>query len=1035
MARPTAGEKLTLDLMFELAAEIDAETPPVPTKPTPPPLATGDLATIPRVLLNEYALEYAEYYTANAMQPPAEVRRVLEAYTGRGGIESSQESLGQYFTPYPVCKMIVDMLDMQPGDTVFDPTCGAGRFFKSLPPGVDAVGIEIDPDAARIAHLLYPQYTIDCADIKNNLHLREAFDFVAGNPPFGLWWNVEPQKWNLASAAGKIVSQWACFEIAIKAVKPGGVVALVVPSSTFENDRPADNRAREFFDSSCLIRAKVDLPGDAFKDSGTTWPCSFLLIQRYPAENAVPFRESLKRFECPSTIVDAWKQSPAFAAMKKQIRIELVKKKTAITINTEFEKEREEFNHFLELKDEEIPNSRDTILISRQGHKLKLQPVGAIAACKLAEWSGDWKTERKATRLLSVNHLVMHEGLKGLTDLNLTLKIDPAFLQFLKGKRKFFQKESIRMTDLADKKPEIYKRNLQRIEDAGIWDKLFPYQRHDAAIHAIKNYSFLGYIQGLGKTRTGIAIAMIKQTQSNLFICYSRLTKVWFDEMVLMGIPADDICIIKNHNDLKSIKKWNIVSFETLRKQDKNDPPVVCPKCGNIVKGKICTAPNTDRTSDKSTCGWNRFTDATCPNKKCKSHKADGVNHYTGRYCPDCGYSHIDWKPGIYKRMQKLFSLICVDESQASKNKNSQQGQALRTLKAKHKIILTGTLLENYIAEAFWQLYWLLGGGSARFPYSFKGGHNAFCNQYAVYESTKQGRRRMMPDVKNVETFWSMMDTLMTRRTEKDKDVKDIINLPDANEVRVNIAPTEPEKQLYEKVFDDFENWYEAQLAARDELPYWKQGEFTAKLSSLVLVKLNALRMVSSCPYRYDDYTGNGTAKSEFVLDIVKRKLAEGKKLLISSAFKDCVEYLAGKIPGAEFFHGEMPIAQRNIIMERFQKGDDLKVLCVTTQCCNLGVTLTQAQTCLIYDFLWSPKAMEQMWKRVHRVGQTQEVDIVYLINQGMIDEDMNKLVTQKEGAIDRAMDHVMESSKGEVFSPIEFAEALIRGRKNKKRG
>ena len=102
-----------------------------------------------------------------------------------------------------------------------------------------------------------------------------------------------------------------------------------------------------------------------------------------------------------------------------------------------------------------------------------------------------------------------------------------------------------------------------------------------------------------------------------------------------------------------------------------------------------------------------------------------------------------------------------------------------------------------------------------------------------------------------------------------------------------------------------------------------------------------------------------------------------------------------------------MPIPKRNIIMDRFQNEDEPRVLAVTTQCCNLGVTLTRASTAVIYDLLWSPKQLEQMWKRIHRVGQTKECDIIFMINEGMIDEDINTLIVEKDKAINKAIDRI----------------------------
>ena len=1018
------------------AAPEQTDTRPEP-RPAPEPEPESAPAPPPRdrrEVMNEQALKTAAFLEAQNMKAAGAFRELLKRFTGQGGIKSSQDSLGQYLTPYEVTRLITDLVYVQSGSKVFDPTCGTGRFFEFLPDGCAAAGIEIDPAAARIAKLLYPQHNIECGDLLNNLHFRECFDFVLGNPPFGLWWKVDPRKSNLASAAGKIVSQWKILEAGITALKRGGILALVVPQNTFTNDRAADQRAARFWNTNCIIRAEINLPKNTFKESGTQWPCSIIVIQRPPAESADIFRYEFSDVTDAREYEDCIAKYRASSAFARMIEGQgaLVKDRTArqkeIAINTEHAQAKKEFEYVYSGELQEQAD-QDIIYVKRAGHQLKLRPNCLIAALKLEQWKQNvtrYHSSKIWQRHCTVDNIVLRDSIKGFKDLGLTIQVDPDLEKYLKGKRSFYRKENLKMAAIPSAREAHYQRNLTMLKTIGIWDRLFPYQRHDAAVHAIKNFSFIGYIQGLGKTRTAIAAVMLKDTKENLFVCYSRLTKVWYDELRVMGAGEDEIKIIHTANDLFDIRKYNIISFETLRKQDRTDEPVECQKCGATVTGKTCMAPNPNQYEDNKTCGWHRFNDAICP--KCGNHKGTTAKNFTGRYCHDCGYADQTWKPGIYKRMRKLFSCIVVDESQASKNRNSQQGRALRTLKAKHKMILTGTILENYISECFWQLWWLLGA-SCRFPYPFQGGHNMFVNRFCQFTTTKTGRRKMLPAVQNVTTFYEMMDSITTRRTEKDKQVKEVINLPDYEETRVQIKPTKEEMALYEQALNNFEEWYREQLESLDEVPYWLRGDSKKALSAAVLVKLNALRRISSCPFMYDSYKGNGTAKMKFIKGVVDAKIAEGKKVLVSSCYKPLVNMMLSELPNVEGFTGEMPIPKRNKIMEKFQTRDDPKVLAVTTQCCNLGVTLTRASTAIIADLLWSPKALEQMWKRIHRVGQTEECEVIYLINQGMIDDDINKLIIDKDAAINKAIDRVDTIIDTEFFSPLDFANKMLAGR------
>ena len=1001
---------------------------------------TLDSYSLQRQQWNLQALQMARFLQREGLQADGARRQVLQRFTGEGGITSSQESRGQYLTPYIVCKLLTRLISIRPGSRILDPTCGSGRFAEYLPDGCSFTGIEIDPAAAAIARALYPAHEIITGDILEHLHHREAFDVVTGNPPFGLWWKVDALKSNVASAAGKVLSQWKTLEASIIAVKKGGVIGLVIPQNSFTNDRAADQRAAAFWHSNCIVRAEIDLPGKAFKSSGTEWPCSMIIIQRPPAPRGPVYKFAMSEIQEAPEIIKQFQRSEAFKLLQATqgplVRDRRDASKMISLGAVKWRKEKEAFRHIWE---GQLPTEteEDIVYLKRSGHQLVLKPNGVIAALKLEAWkegtSGYYNSEMWKKKC-TVDNLVFKDTLNGFAEAGLKTQVDPEFLLYLKGKRKFYNKENFKMGDVPKERQAQYKKNLARLERLNLWDKLFPYQRHDAAIHAIKNFSFLGYEQGLGKTRTAIAIAMLKGTKSNLFICYSRLVHLWRDEMVKMGINPRDINIIRHPHDLDNTKLYNIISFESLRHQDRPNEPVICEMCGSEVKGKICMAPNKDAYGDKKTCGWNRFKDATCPQCGNKHVNANGgieitESQYTGHYCHDCGYVDAVWQPGIYKRMRHLFSFIAVDESQASKNRNSQQGRALRTLKAKHKLILTGTILENYVSEAFWQLWWLLGA-SCRFPYPYEGGHNMFVNRFCEFTETKSGRRKMLPSIQNEAIFYEMMDSLMTRRTCKDSRVKKVIDLPDYTEKRVHVTPASQEMALYEQALNDFENWYRQELSDLANKPYWMQGETKKKLSALVLVKLNALRKVSSCPYTFSGWNQkNIPAKMRFVKGIVDKKIEAGEKVLIFSAFKSAVAYMLDKLPQADGFTGEMPIPRRNQIMQRFQTQPDPRVLVATTQCCNLGVTLTKASTCIIYDLLWSPKQLEQAWKRIHRVGQDKECEIIYLINQNMIDDDINQLVSDKDAAINKAIDRIETDGAGEMLSPMDFANKMLEGR------
>ena len=134
---------------------------------------------------------------------------IFNAYTGDGGLhglkfsdysnyyeyssDKKEIENGQFFTPPPVCKFIIDCLGINPTETVADLTCGMGNFFNYCPDQTSVYGCELDIKAYKVSTYLYPKANIECCDIRfYNPGIK--FDFIVGNPPFNLDWWVDNAK-------------------------------------------------------------------------------------------------------------------------------------------------------------------------------------------------------------------------------------------------------------------------------------------------------------------------------------------------------------------------------------------------------------------------------------------------------------------------------------------------------------------------------------------------------------------------------------------------------------------------------------------------------------------------------------------------------------------------------------------------------------------------------------------------------------------------------------------------------------------------
>ncbi len=205
-----------------------------------------------------------------------EVIGLKKYYTGYGGLYASNWANGQFFTPPVVTRFVLDLLDIPAGSKVLEPSCGAGAFLEQIPAGCQVTGIELMRETAEVARLCYPEADIRSADALELLsELEGRFDFVVGNPPF----MKITKKYDGFPVTGKTrKAEWHFIELAVRALKPGGWLALIVPDSILGNS--SEQAMRKWLMEECVYRGTISLPMETFKPVGTTCKTSVILAQK-----------------------------------------------------------------------------------------------------------------------------------------------------------------------------------------------------------------------------------------------------------------------------------------------------------------------------------------------------------------------------------------------------------------------------------------------------------------------------------------------------------------------------------------------------------------------------------------------------------------------------------------------------------------------------------------------------------------------------------------------------------------------------------
>lgn len=240
---------------------------------------------------------------------------------------------GEFFTPYPIVKLAVEMTAPNPNERVIDPACGSGGFLiqtinhiQRHNPNIDKTsylkkyirGIEFNPDVAlaamiRLAFEGGSGAEITCANaLTDNEQLDNSFDVVLTNPPFGSRGKIEDQKilrsyllarrWikteNNGWEATKNVLTGQSPEIlfiekCLRILRPSGRMAIVLPDGLLQNI--SNSHIRFWIRSQAKILGVVSIPQEAFVPYGTGIKTSLLLLQKFPATAVNVFMARIKK--------------------------------------------------------------------------------------------------------------------------------------------------------------------------------------------------------------------------------------------------------------------------------------------------------------------------------------------------------------------------------------------------------------------------------------------------------------------------------------------------------------------------------------------------------------------------------------------------------------------------------------------------------------------------------------------------------------------------------------------------------------------
>lgn len=316
------------------------------------------------------------------------------------------------------------------------------------------------------------------------------------------------------------------------------------------------------------------------------------------------------------------------------------------------------------------------------------------------------------------------------------------------------------------------------------------------------------------------------------------------------------------------------------------------------------------------------------------------------------------------------FNYIILDESQNIKNPSSKSFKAVRTLKSKHKLILSGTPVENSVSDLWTQLTFLNPGLL---------GTQAFFNEEYVQAIEKK------KDEEKARKLQAIIKPFVLRRTKEQV----------ASEL-----PAKTEQIFYCDMSEDQAAYYEKTKSAyrNDLLSSMDDGTYAKKQVQL-LQGLTALRQLANHPSMIDDSYQSDSGKFENVVHTLDNVLKGGHKVLIFSQFVKHLNIFR------DYFEKEnIPFAyldgatkNRGEIVAEFQEKTKLKVFLISIKAGGVGLNLTQADYVFILDPWWNPAVEQQAIDRTHRIGQEKKVFIYKFISKDTVEEKILALQNRKK--------------------------------------
>ena len=320
---------------------------------------------------------------------------------------------------------------------------------------------------------------------------------------------------------------------------------------------------------------------------------------------------------------------------------------------------------------------------------------------------------------------------------------------------------------------------------------------------------------------------------------------------------------------------------------------------------------------------------------------------------------------------EQEWQLLVLDEAHAIKNPAARQSKAVKNLKAKSRIALTGTPVENRLSD-LWSLFDFLNPGLLGSATRF----NGFVKSLSERDSDQYAPLR------------NLVAPYILRRLKTDRSI--ISDLPVKTEMPAYCGLSKLQAAQYQQAVK--------QMAKAIE---HLEG---IKRRGLVLSYLLRFKQICNHPsllFGDDEYNPAKSGKFQRLAELCEEIASRQEKLLVFTQFREMTTPLANFLAqqfgrSGLVLHGGTAVIQRQKLVERFQEEHGPPFFVLSLKAGGTGLNLTQASHVIHFDRWWNPAVENQATDRAFRIGQTKNVLVHKFICQGTIEEKIDALINEK---------------------------------------